>query len=258
MQKMPLQRTEGTRNSLDDIAISTKQQPYCRDSSGVIYCGDCLDLMKDWPDGCVDLVLTDPPYGINVMDEKRQLSRGKQCINYGKINWDDIIPPPEVFEQIFRISTNQIIWGGNYFVEYLKNSPCWLIWDKTGRTPTDFADCELAWTSFNTAVRKYNYMWTGYWQEYMGAKKEQRVHPNQKPVIMACWVLEHYSKPEDLILDCYMGSGTFCVAAKKLGRRYIGIDISEEYCQIARDRLRAVDTGVPVKEARAGQRALFE
>ena len=202
-----------------------------------VICGDCLEVMRDMDDNSVDLVLTDPPYGINVMDEKKQLSRGAKCINYGTIDWDDEIPCKEVFEQIFRVSKNQIIWGGNYFIEYLKNSPCWLVWDKTGNTPTDFADCELAWTSFSTAVRKYNYMWTGFWQEYMGKLKEKRVHPNQKPSIMMSWVLKQYTKEGDLILDPFFGSGTTGVAAVRMGRHFIGIEISPEYCKIAEKRI---------------------
>jgi len=222
-----------------------------------IICGDCLDVMRDWPDGCVDLVLTDPPYGIGE-DGSRNGSRSHLCRarSYPKTGWDNSIPSAEAFTALFKISSQQIVWGGNYFGDYLGASSCWLVWNKDNGK-SDFADCELAWTSFNTAVRMFRWKSQGMLQE-PGHPKDVRLHPTQKPLALMQWCIENYSNPEDLILDPFCGSGTTCVAAKKLGRNYIGIDISEEYCQIARERLAAVETGVPVKEARAGQMGLFE
>ena len=220
-----------------------------------IICGDCLEVMKDWPDGCVDLVLTDPPYGIGE-NNQQNLSRGKlaQCTDYGEYKWDMHRLSQESIEAIMRVSIHQVFFGGNYYS--LGPTSCYIVWNKdNGRN--DFADCELAWTSFKSAVRMVTYRWNGMLQE-PGRPKERRVHPTQKPLALMEWVLQKYSKANSLILDPCCGSGTTCVAAKMSGRRYIGIDISEEYCQIARDRLRAVDTGVPVKEARAGQGALFD
>ena len=126
----------------------------------------------------------------------------------------------------------------------------WLMWDK-GQRDFSLADGELAWTSERRALRIFDYSRAEALQDF-------RTHPTQKPVALGLWILENYSKPNDLILDCYCGSGSFCVAAKMLGRRYIGIDISPDYVKIAQERLDAVDTGVPVKETRQGQMALFK
>ncbi len=210
---------------------------YPEDFVGKIINSDCLEVMKQMPDKCVDLVLTDPPYGIGeaakANERRGVLAKAK---NYGKANWDNEIPSKEIFDEVLRISKNQIIWGGNYFVEYLKNSPCWLVWDKDNGL-NDFADCELAWTSFPTAVRKFKWRWQGMLQEVMG-DKEIRQHPTQKPQPLMEWCLENYSEPDALILDPFLGSGTTAVAAKKLGRRWIGIEISKEYCTISEQRLK--------------------
>lgn len=135
-----------------------------------------------------------------------------------------------------RISKNQIIFGGNYFVENLQNSSCWIVWDKNNNG-NNFADCELAWTSFKSAVRKFKFTWNGMLQENM-KNKENRVHPNQKPVPLMQWCIQNYSKETDVILDPFLGSGTTAVACKNLGRKFIGIEQSPEYCKIAEDRLR--------------------
>jgi len=230
-----------------------------------IICGDCLEVLKDWPDNCVDLVLTDPPYGIKEARNDNK-SRGvggglnNSALAYSKDYpieaWDDNPPTKEAFDEICRVSKNQIIFGGNYFADKLPPSSCWLVWDKRNGN-NDFADCELCWTSFKTAVRKFEWRWHGLLQEDM-KNKEFRYHRNQKPVGLIKRIIQRYCCEDDLVLDCYSGSGSICIAIKEMSCRYIGIDISEEYCQIARDRLKAVDTGVPVKEARQGQKALFE
>ena len=198
--------------------------------------GDCLELMKQLPDKSIDLILTDPPYGIGEAKGKNK-SRCKlaKAKDYGISEWDDHIPNKEVFDEIFRVSKNQIIFGGNYFVENLKNSPCWIVWDKNNSG--DFADCELAWTSFKTAVRKFKWTWNGMIQENM-KNKEVRKHPTQKPIELMRWCLENYSKEGDLVLDPFLGSGTTARACKDLKRDFIGFEISKEYCEVARDRLK--------------------
>ena len=227
-----------------------------------IVCGDCLEVMKDWPDGCVDLVLTDPPYGIGVdatMHKQSNTQHGKSLAPrrvYENTNWDSKPFDITQFQAIQWVSKEQIIFGFNHFCDVFPPSPCAIVWDKNNGS-NGYADCEIAWGSFKSSVRLIKYTWHGMIQENMG-NKEDRVHPTQKPLPVMEWIIKRYSNPNDLIFDPFCGSGTTCVAAKNLGRRYIGIDISEEYCQIARDRLRAVDTGVPVKEARAGQGALFQ
>jgi site-specific DNA-methyltransferase (adenine-specific) len=202
-----------------------------------IYNEDCLETMKRMPDNFVDLILTDPPYGIGEA-RKNHVSRGKLAAakDYGESDWDDQIPSKEVFDEVFRVSKNQIIFGGNYFIEHLRATPCWIVWDKNNGD-NDFADCELAWTSFKSAVRRKLYTWNGMLQGDM-KNKEQRYHPTQKPVPLMRWILSRYSKDTDLIYDPFMGSGTTARACKDLGRNYIGSEISKEYCDVAEQRLR--------------------
>ena len=229
-----------------------------------IICGDCLEVMRDWPDNCVDLVLTDPPYGIGEA-RKNNASRGvggalnssalAYSTDYPIEAWDDKPPTQAEFNKMERVSKNRIIFGANHFSDKLPASSCWLVWDKKNGN-NDFADCELIWTSFKTAVRKFEWRWHGLLQENM-KNKEIRYHRNQKPVGLIYNILEKYSTKNDVILDCYTGSGSICVAAKMLGRRYIGIDISPEYCEIARKRIEAADKGITVKELERGQQVLF-
>lgn len=201
-----------------------------------IICGDCLEVMKDIPDKSVDLVLTDPPYGIG---EARNRNKTRSCLaiakDYGESNWDDSIPSKEYFKERLRVSKNQIIFGGNYFIEHLYNSPCWIVWDKDNGA-SDFADCELAWTSFKSAVRKYKYKWQGMLQENM-KEKEQRFHPTQKPIGLFEWILDNYSERGMTILDPFLGSGTTAIAAHNTGRFFIGVEKEPKYCEIARQRL---------------------
>jgi site-specific DNA-methyltransferase (adenine-specific) len=203
--------------------------------------GDCLEEMKKIPDKSIDLVLTDPPYGIN--RDKQAMGRGggiAKHIDYGKYDWDNKIPDKVYFNEMMRISKNQVIFGGNYFVEYLKNSPCWIFWDKNNGE-TDFADGELAWTSFTTAVRKIKYTWSGMLQGNM-KEKDFRQHPTQKPVSIMRWILEKYSQKGQSIIDPFMGSGTTGVACKELGRNFIGIEIEPKYFEIAQRRINQATT----------------
>ena len=149
---------------------------------------------------------------------------------------DTQIPSKEVFDEIMRVSKNQIIFGGNYFASYLGNSSCWIVWDKDN-AESFFADCELAWTSFPTAVRKFKWRWFGMLQEQMGANKEERHHPTQKPIELFKWILSNYAKEGQSIIDPFLGSGTTLIAAKQLNLNATGIEISPEYCEIARQRL---------------------
>ncbi len=225
-----------------------------------IICGDCLEVMKDWPDDCVDLVLTDPPYGIGEARKKNH-SRSKLATSkaYAIEAWDDKPPTQQAFNEIRRISKHQIIFGANHFSDKLPQSPCWIVWHKENGN-NDFADCELAWASFPTAVRYFKWRWHGMIQEAGAGNtrtKETRYHRNQKPVGLLVQILDRYCSVDATILDCYCGSGSICVAAKETHRNYIGIDISEEYCEIARMRIKAVETGVPVKEQKQGQTGLF-
>jgi len=199
---------------------------------------DCIEFMKQVPDNYFDLVITDPPYGLDI--HSKNASRGKlaKANDYGKCEWDKTIPSAECFKEIMRISKNQIIFGGNYFIENLKNSKCWVVWDKDNGS-NDFADCELAWTSFDTAVRLFKYRWNGMLQENM-SWKEKREHPTQKPVPLGRWLLQNYAQKGDKIFDPFAGSGSFLIACRQLGFDFIGCEISPEYCKIANERLKQV------------------
>lgn len=204
-----------------------------------IYCGDCLDFMGQMEDKSVDLVLTDPPYGIGEhggKSESRCRSTGVTPSNYPNLNWDTKPPTLHYFNEMFRISKNQIIFGGNYFS--LPPSPCWIVWDKVNGE-NDFADCELAWTSFSTAVRKYRYKWHGMLQENM-AHKEIRIHPTQKPVKLFEWIIKNYAQEGDVICDPFFGSGSSLVACIKTGHPYIGFEKERLYFDGAQKRINAL------------------
>jgi site-specific DNA-methyltransferase (adenine-specific) len=202
-------------------------------------CADCADVLREFPDGVADLVLTDPPYGIGEAAGKND-SRGNLApvTMFTRYEWDNSPPPAEFFSSIKRVGKNQIVWGGNYFAAHLGNSSCWLVWDKLNGE-NDFADCELAFTSFPKAVRRFSYRWAGFLQGNM-ACKEQRVHPTQKPVPLFVWCLLNYSKPGDLVIDPCCGSGTTALACHKTGRRFVCIDKEPEYIRIAQERYQAL------------------
>lgn len=157
-----------------------------------VYNCDCLEYMKSLPDKYFDLCIADPPYGIGVT--KNTLGNGKNKVNRGLSDWDNQAPSVELFNEVLRVSKNAIIWGANHFISKLPyNSSCWIVWDKgTGRN--DFADCELAWTSFRKPVKKYFQSWVG-----ANAKEKtdaHRIHPTQKPIALYSWVLDNYAKFE--------------------------------------------------------------
>lgn len=201
--------------------------------------GDCLELMKEIPDKSIDLILTDPPYGIGESNERnatrggrtgfdgRKRSKIVKTTNFGHFEWDKERIKKEYFDEMFRISKNQIIFGGNYYTDYLKPTSCWIVWHKDNGA-NDFADCELAWASFNSAVRYFKYRWNGMLQEDM-QHKEIRVHPTQKPTILFKWILEKYSKVGDLICDPFLGSGTTLRACSITNRNCVGFEIDSQY-----------------------------
>ena len=206
-------------------------KPYYQDNYVTIYLGDCREILPQLPR--VDLILTDPPYGIGEAKGKN-LSRGKWANpkDYGIDNWDDTPIDFALIELVMRKSGNQIIWGGNYYP--LPPTSCWLVWDKENGG-NDFADCELAWTSFKSAVRIFRFRWSGMLQGDM-KNKDYRYHPTQKPTALFSWVISKYSQPNNIILDPFLGSGTTAYCAKKLNRKCIGIEIEEKYCEIAAKR----------------------
>jgi site-specific DNA-methyltransferase (adenine-specific) len=204
----------------------------------MIYNQDCMEAMKEMSDNQFDLAIVDPPYGIGE-DGKKNHSRGGKAkpTLYTPKNWDSKSPDKDFFIQVKRVSKNQIIFGANHFVENIPypNSSCWIVWDKLNGN-NDFADCELAYTSFKTSVRKYNFRWAGMLQGDM-KNKEIRIHPTQKPVKLYEWLLIKYAKEGDTILDTHLGSGSIAIACHNLGFELTGYEIDKEYFEAAKKRI---------------------
>jgi site-specific DNA-methyltransferase (adenine-specific)/modification methylase len=195
-----------------------------------LYRADCLEVLPTLPK--VDAVVTDPPYGIGE-SRKQGTSRARPTRKWAKphpskydaLEWDDT---PADISPIMRMAGKKIVWGGNYFS--VPPSSCWLVWDK--RTSGDFADCELAWTNLNRAVRKFEWLWSGFKKQ----APEDRTHPTQKPLALMEWCLG-FLPDATSILDPFMGSGTTGVACANLGRKFIGIEIEPKYFDIACERI---------------------
>lgn len=211
--------------------------PYYDQDGITIYNADCRQVLPFL--GRFDLLLTDPPYGIDEGNKVvKRATDGAQRPGgaprfFEPSDWDKQTTPQWVIQSAQQKTASQILWGGNYYG--LPASSCWLVWDKDNGT-TDFADCELAWSNMKTAVRKFKWRWNGMLQEHAGDKKEHRVHPTQKPLALMRWCLSLVPDAET-ILDPFMGSGTTLVAAKLEGRKAVGIEINEKYCESAVKRL---------------------
>lgn len=211
-----------------------------KDIENKIINADCLDVLKELPDKCVDLILTDPPYGINI--EKMNFTnstKGGVCERKDYSNcFTDNKLSKEFFEEMKRVSKNQIIFGGNYYSEYLQSTQGWIVWNKKGdgRYSNDFADGELARTSFNKPLKIYHYLWTGMIQQDM-KNKEERIHPTQKPVDLFGQILRDFSNENDIVLDCFSGSGTTAIACHKMKRRFVCIEKDRTYYESSNKRL---------------------
>lgn len=210
-----------------------------------IYHADCMDIMKDIPDKYFELAIVDPPYGIGINKGGYTLA-GNGNFKGGNFNvaakkynggeWDDKPPEVEYFNELFRISKNQIIWGANHFIEKMPfNASGWVVWDKDNGKSYQ-ADCELAWTSFNKAVRRFSWRWWGLLQENM-ADREIRIHPTQKPIALYRWLLQNYAKPNDKIIDTHSGSGSLACACHLEKFDFLAIEKDEDYYKSSIERL---------------------
>ena len=197
--------------------------------------GDCLELMKEFPDKSIDVIITDPPYGKKADRGTNGFGSAKNRIYKG--GWDSKIPEKAVFDEMFRIAKNVIIFGGNYFAHYLPPSKCWIFWDKKGDIAfkNPFADGELIYTTFTKPVKKIVFRQQG----FITDSKDRRYHPTQKPSELVQTLIEQFSDEGDIILDPFLGSGTTAIAAVKTNRHYIGFELDPNYFDIACKRLDA-------------------
>lgn len=197
---------------------------------------DCVAGMREFPDKYFDLAVVDPPYGIKQGGDTNH-TRGKLATSKKYHAFDDgQAPDREYFSELRRVSKNQIIFGANHFIDRIPiPSSCWIVWDKENGK-TDFADCELAWTSFNKAVRKFSFRWQGMLQGDM-KNKERRIHPTQKPVALYKWILANYANEGDLILDTHVGSASSLIACEDMGLKYVGFEIDPTFYKESKERL---------------------
>jgi site-specific DNA-methyltransferase (adenine-specific) len=199
---------------------------------------DNMLLMARYPDNYFDLAIVDPPYGIGEDGgDKQRNFTSKKCPkgtnkHYTKKKWDNSKPNADYFIELKRVSKNQIIWGGNYFVDYLDSSMGWIFWDKKNGE-SDFSDGELAYTSFNKGLRKFEWLWAGFQKQ----RPETRIHPTQKPVALYKWILDKYAKPNDKILDTHLGSGSIAIACHDYGFELTACELDVEYYEKAKQRI---------------------
>lgn len=184
--------------------------------SNIVHLQDCIQGMKEFPDKYFDLAVVDPPYGIGE-DGGKARTRGSKKTNGKKKGWDNERPNAQYFNELIRVSKNQIIWGGNYFADLLFPSRCWLYWQKN--MGGDFADGELAWTSFDKVLKQFT----------QRSETLDRIHPTQKPIKLYEWIFHNYANPSDKILDTHVGSGSSRIAAHKAGLDFTGYEIDPEY-----------------------------
>ena len=194
-----------------------------------LYQGDCMDLMRQYPDKYFDLAIVDPPYGaVELMIKGGGTNRLKE-----KMGWD-IRPEQSYFNELLRISKNQIVWGGNYFTQNLKVSSRWIVWQKIGGLK-NFPQFELAWTSTNVPNKIFSMSRAD--SQINKVDNKNSKHPCQKPVELYKWILKNYAKEGDKILDTHLGSGSSAIAAHDGGFEFTGIELDEEYYNAAKERL---------------------
>ena len=194
-----------------------------------LYNIDCMEYLKTLEDNAYELAIVDPPYGIEVNTNMGRRKGDKKSTYHKFYGEDKSIPDKNYFKELFRVSKNQIIWGGNYMTDYLYPSSCWLLWDKGFSQDVTFAQYEMSWTSFNTSCKKY---------DFNAAANRNRIHPTQKPVKLYEWLLMNYAKDGDKILDTHLGSGSIAIACHNLNYDLVGCELDTEYYNAACKRLK--------------------
>ena len=213
---------------------------------------DCMEGMREFPDNYFELAIVDPPYGGVTLGgyASNKVSGGiaRNRNDYILDLWAQNAPEVKYFDELFRVSQNQIIWGGNYFIEQIRrNSQCWLVWDKEKPEGVTYADVELAWTSFDRGAKIFRYAWNGMIQGDM-KNKENKIHPTQKPKKLYKWILSEFANPGDKILDTHVGSASSLIACKEMGFNYVGFELSESYYKLSSERLEAVEAQMTIDD----------
>ena len=196
-----------------------------------VYLIDCMGFMKGVPDKYYDLAIIDPPYGIGIDGQKESICKNPKHNRkqHDKKNWDNAIPDKKYFKELERVSKNQIIWGGNYFVPHLdKGTKGWIVWDK-GQHGLTMSDCELAYSSFDCPTRVVVI-------NRVELLKDGTIHPTQKPIKLYKWLLTNYAKQGDKIFDSHVGSGSSRIACDKLGYYFEGCELDKDYWEAQEKR----------------------
>jgi site-specific DNA-methyltransferase (adenine-specific) len=195
---------------------------------------DCMDYLREQPDKSFDLAIVDPPYGLGIDGQKQQLKNRNSKHNrkhHERKEWDNSIPNKEYFNNLIRVSKNQIIWGANYFIEHLSTpSKGWIFWFK-GQEGLTMSDGELAYSSFNKPTRQVTY-------NRVELLKDVTIHPTQKPIKLYDWLLHNYAKPGQRILDTHLGSGSSAIAAHYFGVDFVGCELDKDYYDAACKRFK--------------------
>ena len=200
-----------------------------KDKNITLYNMDCMELLRNTEDNYYDLAIVDPPYGINEKSNRKNKAKGQATKRkeYNESLWSCEKPCNDYFKELSRVSKNQIIWGFNYFIEHLKNTRSVIVWDKNTKD-SNFADCELAWASFNGSAKIFDFAWNGMIQGDM-KNKEIRIHPTQKPVKLYEWLLQNYANEGDKILDTHLGSGSIAIACNRLKYELTATELDADY-----------------------------
>ena len=208
--------------------------------SSVVFNEDCVEGLKRFSDNYFDLAIVDPPYGLNISalsnygesggTDKRWNTNKKDF--YKPKEWDKNIPTAEYFEQLKRVSKNQIVWGWNYYVSYFNDCPSYIVWNK--EASGNYSDCEIAWCSIKGTNKIFKWLWNGFRKQ----QPEARIHPTQKPVALYDWILEQYGSDANLILDTHVGSGSSRIACNKAGKQFVGFEIDKDYYEAQEKRFK--------------------